>query len=134
MEAQAEVEEQILIVQQNMANIDEEIKVLEQGASGYRNQLQQLNDTIQSAKLELEGHNVRAAGFVEQLAQHNANKRSYSNLDRDADIVAWEDELGQIGQKIQRLGAVNLAAVDEYEAQSGEKAILTNNSPICLQH
>lgn len=125
LEAQAEVEEQILIVQQNMANIDEEIKVLEQGASGYRNQLQQLNDTIQSAKLELEGHNVRAAGFVEQLAQHNANlKDLIPNLDRDADIVAWEDELGQIGQKIQRLGAVNLAAVDEYEVQSERKSHL----------
>ena len=122
---QAEIEEQILVVQQHMAILDEEIKVLEQGATGYRAQLQLLNDKVQSAKLELEGHNVRAAGFVEQLAQHNANlKDLIPSLDRDADVTAMEDELGQIGQKIQRLGAVNLAAVDEYEVQAERKAHL----------
>ena len=122
---QAEIEEQILVVQQQMAIFDEEIKVLEQGATGYRAQLQLLNDKVQSAKLELEGHNVRAAGFVEQLAQHNANlKDLIPSLDRDADVTAMEDELGQIGQKIQRLGAVNLAAVDEYEVQAERKAHL----------
>ncbi|HET8706183.1 MAG TPA: chromosome segregation protein SMC, partial [Pseudomonadales bacterium] len=47
-----------------------------------------------------------------------------ANLPADADMVKWESELERIGQRISRLGAINLAAIDEYQQQSERKTYL----------
>jgi chromosome segregation protein len=122
---QADLETQILEQQTLVAQLDDEIKTLEQGAAGYRAKLDKLNETLQSAKLTLEGNNVRAASIVEQLSQHRANlKDILPTVDEDGDEDAWQAELDAMSNKIQRLGAVNLAAVEEYEVQAERKAHL----------
>jgi chromosome segregation protein len=45
-------------------------------------------------------------------------------LDEDAALVDWEEQLELIGNRIQRLGPINLAAIDEYKIESERKDYL----------
>ncbi len=44
--------------------------------------------------------------------------------DPAAEVAAWQGRLEQIGQRIARLGNINLAAIDEFQAQSERKHYL----------
>src|SRR5690606_36214360 len=41
-----------------------------------------------------------------------------------ANATDWQQELERIGERIQRLGAINLAAIEEYQVQSERKVYL----------
>ena len=45
-------------------------------------------------------------------------------LDEDATLQAWEEEAERLNARIQRLGPINLAAIEEYEEQSERKQYL----------
>ncbi|HCA64600.1 MAG TPA: hypothetical protein DEP73_10735, partial [Pseudomonas sp.] len=45
-------------------------------------------------------------------------------LPADASEPSWEAELERLSQRIQRLGPINLAAIDEYQQQSERKRYL----------
>ena len=45
-------------------------------------------------------------------------------LPEGADESTWEASLTTVGNRIQRLGAINLAAIDEFKVQSERKAYL----------
>ena len=44
--------------------------------------------------------------------------------DPSAEVAAWQGRLEQLGQRIARLGNINLAAIDEFQAQSERKHYL----------
>ena len=47
-----------------------------------------------------------------------------ANLPEEADEEEWEQDLEKIAARIQRLGPINLAAIDEYKVQSERKEYL----------
>ncbi|EGH00230.1 Chromosome partition protein smc [gamma proteobacterium IMCC2047] len=60
-----------------------------------------------------------------QLAEMKQNlDELLSNLPADAVDGDWENTLTQLQNRIQRLGAINLAAIDEYKTQSERKTYL----------
>jgi len=62
---------------------------------------------------------------VELLATENYDLHTVlANLPVEASESAWNDELEQLAGRIQRLGAINLAAIEEYQQQSERKRYL----------
>jgi len=51
-------------------------------------------------------------------------RRARHTLPADASEPSWEAELERLSQRIQRLGPINLAAIDEYQQQSERKRYL----------
>jgi chromosome segregation protein len=47
-----------------------------------------------------------------------------SGLAEDAGVAAWEEQLEKLGVRINRLGPINLAAIDEFKVQSERKSYL----------
>ncbi len=87
--------------------------------------IEALREKIQRLRVDEEGINVRQAGFKEQLEKteqdlHNLLER----LPDAADKNEWIQQLEQINQRIQRLGAINLAAIEEYQTESERKVYL----------
>ena len=61
----------------------------------------------------------------EQLGEKKADLETVlETLDEDAALVDWEEQLELIGNRIQRLGPINLAAIDEYKIESERKDYL----------
>jgi len=48
----------------------------------------------------------------------------YQEMAAEADVTVWERDLAELSQKIEKLGQVNLAAIDEFREQSERKEYL----------
>ncbi len=68
---------------------------------------------------------VRREGFAEQLAATDFEFDALMEaIDSAADIETWEDKLEKVRRRIDRLGPINLAAIDEFKEQSERKEYL----------
>ena len=52
------------------------------------------------------------------------------NLDEDAQIVDWEEQLQLLSNRIQRLQYINLAAIDEYKLESSKDYLDQQNAEL----
>ncbi|GIX30403.1 MAG: chromosome partition protein Smc [Porticoccaceae bacterium] len=91
---------------------------LEQIIAERRSQL----ESRRLAERELE---TRAHTIAEELAAAGADLDALlAELPEDADATAWEAELKALGERIQRLGPINLAAIEEYQQEAERKRYL----------
>ena len=90
----------------------------EQTAQKVRGQLEKL-------KMDWQGMQVRRTTLAEQLREDQFDLQTVlDNLPDDAAEEVWEQELEKLSARIDRLGAINLAAIEEYETQSERKHYL----------
>ena len=82
-------------------------------------------EKIESLKLNWQGINVKAETLQEQLDETEFEAEALQlDLDPDAQIESHQKQLEIIRGKVQRLGAINLAAIEEYDTQSERKVYL----------
>ena len=68
---------------------------------------------------------VRRESLVEQFTATQFDlEQVTAALPEDATIVAWDQQLAEVAERIERLGAVNLASIDELKEQSERKEYL----------
>jgi len=76
-------------------------------------------------RLKSEGASVKRDGILEQLEQAKfVLVEVLENLPEELSEDQCEQELEKLGNRIQRLGPINLAAIDEYSQQSERKVYL----------
>ena len=91
---------------------------IDQSADGARSELSE-------AKMALQELRVRREGFEEQFAQTGFDlEELLANLHEDNTAEEWEGKLQRIRTRIDRLGPINLAAIDEFKEQSERKEYL----------
>ncbi|HUP91974.1 MAG TPA: chromosome segregation protein SMC [Solimonas sp.] len=80
-------------------------------------------EKVQQAKLEFENLRAHRDGLEEQISQAGVPREElFANLKPDATLTDWEEELARVLRRIERLGPINLAAIQELEeAQAREK-------------
>lgn len=80
---------------------------------------------VTEAKMALQEVQVRREGFAEQLVQTDFELDTLlEGLDDSAESELWEEKLDKIRTRIDRLGPINLAAIDEFKEQSERKDYL----------
>ena len=117
-----ELEENQRQQQQALNEVDHKLREFELGQQDVLKKVDQMRAAVQSHKLEYEGFNVRAKNHIEQLQEIDQNlKEVLESLPEETDEDEWHRQLEKTGQSLSRLGAVNLAAVEEYEVQNERK-------------
>lgn len=82
-------------------------------------------DAVEKIKLDTQTHKVRGQTYLEQLQEMQFELEALNEtLAEDATAKIWQEEIGRVESRISRLGAINLAAADEFKAQSERKAYL----------
>ncbi|KMT64237.1 chromosome segregation protein SMC [Catenovulum maritimum] len=110
--------EKIKTVQLSLAN-------LEQGQHSHFGQRQKLQDSISQFQIEQQGFKVKAKGILENLNELNVNlDMLLQQMPVQAEQKTWQHNLDKLSIKIAKLGAINLAAIDEYEHQLQRKEYL----------
>ena len=86
---------------------------------------QALVEQISELKLKREGIKGQINSQLELLKEENVDVHSVmTELTANADIEQWHQELEIVKQRIARLGAINLTAIEEYEQQKERKDYL----------
>ena len=119
------VESQLASVRQKSETIEYDIRQREQQRIGLEEQIETIRASLEKVRLEYGTLEVRQSTITEQLEEENHVLESVlQRLPEEALEAEWEEQLTRTGNRIQRLGAINLAAIDEYKTQSERKQYL----------
>ncbi|WP_144821689.1 chromosome segregation protein SMC [Marinobacter piscensis] len=108
-----------------LEEIDRDVREKEQGRSRTDQRIQEVRATLEKLKMESQALEIRSGNHLEQLEELDVKLQDVlSQLPDNASQEEWADELEKIGRRVQRLGAINLAAIEEYQVQSERKTYL----------
>jgi chromosome segregation protein len=98
---------------------------IEQGQSGILSKMDAMKAEIESIKLDSEGARIRAQNMLETLNDmEQPLKPVLENMPGEANEEDWSERLEKTTHSISRLGAINLAAIEEYDVQAERKQYL----------
>ncbi|MEC7814780.1 MAG: chromosome segregation protein SMC [Pseudomonadota bacterium] len=118
-------EQKLSAARDALEDIDRTVREKEQGRSRTEHTVQDVRARLEKLKMESQALEIRSANHIEQLQELNVRLQDVlPQLPEDADESLWAEELEKIGGRIQRLGAINLAAIEEYQVQSERKNYL----------
>lgn len=101
------------------------IREISQGAQGVQGQVEKVRAKLQSSQMELAALQERTRNVLAVLQEMNQPlKPVLEQLPEQADEKAWQAELERLQSAIQRLGAINLAAIEEAETLAERKQYL----------
>lgn len=124
--------EQRLIVESELAEVrkqsestEHSIRELEKNRTGIDELIEVARGSVEKVRIDRQGHEVRRATIEEQLQEEKQELDTVlQNLPEEANEAEWEQSLEKMGNRISRLGAINLAAIDEFKVQSERKQYL----------
>lgn len=118
-------EEKLSVARDALEDIDREVREVEQGRGGAEHKIQDVRGRLEKLKMESQALEIRSGNHIEQLREMNVQlKDVLAELPDEASEKEWSEELEKIAARIQRLGAINLAAIEEYQVQNERKSYL----------
>jgi chromosome segregation protein len=101
------------------------ITTLKQTTTALQQQQTEQQARLEKLRFEQQETQVRQQTIREQLDELAANLDDVlKQLTSDSKIDKWKQSLKEISDKIERLGTINLTALDEFNTQSSRKALL----------
>ena len=108
-----------------LEDIDARIRELEGQRAEAEATLNEVRGELEDARVARQGQSVQAENLLEQVKGTGLELEAVrESLPEDADEAAWIESLERTDRRISRLGPINLAAIDEFEAQSTRKIYL----------
>lgn len=118
-------EEAMTLARHTLEKADAHLRQLEQTRGDAEQKALAVRNTLEQVRMECQALGIRRQGLVDQLREEKLSMHDVlDNMPEGANENDWVNELSRIGDKIQRLGAINLAAIEEYQQQSERKAYL----------
>ncbi len=113
------VEEELGQARRRVEEIDEQLRRLGQERNTAEQKVQTIRDAMDKLRMEWQGIHVRRQTIEEQLIETGYNKETLlEEMPEEATAQEWQTKVETIAQRIQRLGPINLAAIDEFKEQS----------------
>ncbi len=125
LERRMGVEEELKHARLALEDADRELRDAEKRRTQAEQQAQLLRGQLEQQRLDWQGLSVRRKALQDQLHEDGYDLHGVlATLPAEATEAGWEAELERLAQRIQRLGPINLAAIDEYQQQSERKRYL----------
>ena len=105
-------------VEQRLRDLDQQRMQADQAVDDARNALNE-------ARMSTQEISVRREGLAEQFDRTGFDlDELLGGLDDSSAVGDWEEKLEKVRRRIERLGPINLAAIDEFKEQSERKEYL----------
>jgi len=125
LETRLIVEEELAAARQFVEKIEDELRELDQSRMQIDQSVEESRSKVSEAEMAVQEVKVRREGFLDQLAQTDFELATLlEDMDESAGIDSWEEKLEKVRKRIDRLGPINLAAIDEFKEQSERKEYL----------
>ena len=125
LQIRIDVEAELAESRRKVENIESELRELDQSRLRNDQAVDESRTIVSDARMATQEISVRREGFAEQLNQTAFELTELlATLEESADLKTWEEKLEKARQRIERLGPINLAAIDEFKEQSERKEYL----------
>jgi chromosome segregation protein len=123
--ARSEVEGELKTIRLAIEALDSVVRNLETSRHGAEARISTLREILEEARIGHEGLAVAEKNILEKIASTGRDLETVrANMPSDANELVWQENLDLIQRRIERLGAINLAAIDEFRTESERKAYL----------
>ena len=120
-----DVEEEMLTARKLVEQVEATLREFDQSRLQVDQSVEESRSNVSEAEMGFREVRVRREGFVEQLEATDYELDALvAELDEAVTIDEWEENLEKIRRRIDRLGPINLAAIDEFKEQSERKEYL----------
>lgn len=125
LEQRLQVEEKLATARRLLEDVESQRQTLEKRRVAAEQAIQSCRTELEKKRIEQQAFAMRQSAALEHLQELGADLQSLrETLPADANEAAWEAELESLASKISRLGAINLAAIDEYHTEMERKSYL----------
>ncbi len=120
-----EVERELTEVRERLESLEGRLRHLEHDRQGAIQGVEEQRRLLDQLRLAHQEVLVRTRTLEEQLREGGqAPQRLLEALPAEAEEGAWQERLDKLVQRIERLGPINLAAIDEFQEQAERKRYL----------
>jgi chromosome segregation protein len=125
LKTRAEVDAEVRAARIASDELDALLRDREGNRSEIELRVEAAREAMDQARMAAQQVRVRREGFAEQFAAtHFVFAELMAQMEQGATAESWETQLEETSGKIERLGQVNLAAIDEFKEQSERKEYL----------
>ncbi len=125
LDSRLHIEEEMNESRRLLEEVEHELRSHERGRNSAEQEAQGIRERLEKLRIDWQTLQVRQTTLQEQLQEDGYDLQTVcDNLPEQATESAWEEDLAKLESRIQRLGAINLAAIEEYDQQSERKRYL----------
>jgi len=119
------LEEQLKAQRTLQERIEAEITQRSEEQARLQRSLERQKELLDAKRFELQESQVRRQTVNEQLREIEADPETVlKGLPEQADETAWKKRVDDLSAQIERLGTINLTAIEEYKSQSERMSFL----------
>ena len=119
------VEEELTAARRKVEELDHNMRTQETERHKVEQAAQEVRSSLEQIRMAWQELKVRRTTLEEQLSETGHTLESlFESMPEEANEEAWAEQVEKIGLRIQRLGPINLAAIEEYETESERKNYL----------
>ena len=120
-----DVEQELTQAREALESAETAMRELDQRRASAESAVDEARAGLEDVRMAAQELKVRRETLLEQFTATQFDLAAvYQEMPPEADLPAWEQSLTELTQKIERLGQVNLAAIDEFKEQSERKEYL----------
>ncbi|WP_054113592.1 chromosome segregation protein SMC [Marinagarivorans algicola] len=124
LQKRVSVEEQLLEAKREVESVEGILRTAEKERLLVEQQVQLVRAKLEKERLETQTYDVQAQNLRDQLEADGHNIEVLSQTMPSENEAELEQSLEKIAARIARLGAINLAAIDEYKTEAERKHYL----------
>ncbi len=125
LDKHAELTSALQLARENREELEHTCRMLEQKRQAAEKEINHIRGRLENLRVEWQGWKVKAESIFEQMQETMmALETILENLPADITIDTWQAKVDQIAQRISRLGAINLVAIEEYATSLERKEYL----------
>ena len=119
------VEAELAVARSALEEADAALKALDERRLMAEQRVSAAREELDAARLAAQETHVRRAALAEQFAETGCDLGEVlAGLEPSADVAAWEQSLAGARAEVEKLGQVNLAAIDELKEQTQRQEYL----------
>jgi chromosome segregation protein len=120
-----EVEAELASARRQLEDCDTELRALEQRRLAAEQRVSAAREAMEQARLAAQESRVRRESLFEQFAATQCELGAVlQQMNPEADIALWDARLAELRADLEKLGQVNLTAIDELAEQTERKNYL----------
>jgi chromosome segregation protein len=121
----SEVETDLTAARRHVEDIEHRVREQDQERIRTERSVSSQREQVEQDRMAWQEIRVRSDTLLEQLSESGFDYQAlYESIDPEATVDAWAEKADKLERRIQRLGPINLAAIDEYEEESQRKVYL----------
>ncbi|MCF6336731.1 MAG: chromosome segregation protein SMC [Gammaproteobacteria bacterium] len=125
LEARMQVEEELAAARRKVEELEHGMRNQDQQRHQVEQSAQELRGALEQTRMAWQELKVRRQTLVEQLSETDYTLDTlFESLPEEATEESWTGQVESIATHIQRLGPINLAAIEEFQTESERKEYL----------